>query len=72
MQAHEHLTIVEACRDLVLRSAAAVDTNDARRVADLFVEDGELVRPNGETMRGRDAIRASYAPSDPPIASRGI
>ena len=33
MQTHEHLTIIEACRDLVLRSVAALDANDVRQLA---------------------------------------
>ena len=61
MEAFERVLIVEACRDLVLRSVAAMDANAPARLADLFTDEGEIVRPNGTALHGREAIRASYA-----------
>jgi len=61
MEAPERVLIVEACRDLVWRSVAAIDANAPARLADLFIDEGEIVRPNGTALRGREAIRASYA-----------
>ena len=61
MEALERVLIVEACRDLVLRSVAAMDANAPAQLADLFTDEGEIVRPNGSVLRGREAIRASYS-----------
>lgn len=61
MEALERVLIVEACRDLVLRAVAAIDTNVPAQLADLFTDEGEIVRPNGTALRGREAIRTSYA-----------
>ena len=55
------LLVKDACRDLVLRAAASVDANEPGRLAALFAEGGVLVRPGGEPLAGREAIRQSYA-----------
>lgn len=57
----EELVAREACRNLVLDAAAAVDARDPDAFAALFAEDGVLVRPGGEPLRGRAAIRDAYA-----------
>lgn len=57
----DHLLAQQACRDLVLRAAACADAGDAQALAQLFTEDGVLVRPNAEPLRGRAAIHAAYA-----------
>lgn len=51
----------EACRDLVLEAAAAVDAHEPDALAALFTEDAVLLRPGGEPLQGRAAIRDAYA-----------
>ena len=60
MDALTRLLIKDACRELVLRSAACADAHDPRGLAALFTEDGTLVRPDGSTLQGRSAIEAAY------------
>jgi len=50
----------QACRTLVLRSAALSDAGDAAALAALFSEDAELVRPGAPAITGRAAIEQSY------------
>ncbi len=50
----------QACRTLVLRSAALSDAGDAAALAALFTEDAELVRPGAPAITGRAAIEQSY------------
>jgi len=50
----------QACRNLILQAAQLVDAQDYRAFAELFVADGELVRPGSPTLRGREAIIAAY------------
>jgi uncharacterized protein (TIGR02246 family) len=57
----DELLARDACRTLVLDAAAAVDARQPDAFAALFAEDGVLVRPGGEPLRGRDAIRDAYA-----------
>lgn len=57
----ERLLAVQACRDLVLRAAAATDAQDAAALAALFAPDAVLERPNAAPIQGRDAIRRAYA-----------
>lgn len=54
------LLIEQACRTLVLRSAALSDAGDAAALAALFSEDAELVRPGAPAITGRAAIEQSY------------
>ncbi|UUZ62154.1 nuclear transport factor 2 family protein [Polaromonas sp. P1-6] len=54
-------TIVAACRETVLRAAAAADAGDASALAALFTADAVLERPNAAPIHGRDAIRQAYA-----------
>lgn len=61
MDALQRLLIEDACRQLVLRAAAAADAHDADGLALLFAPDGVLQRPGGEPLNGREAIRAAYA-----------
>jgi uncharacterized protein (TIGR02246 family) len=60
MDALSQLLIKEACRELVLRSAACADANDAAGLAALFAADGTLVRPDGTALQGRQAIEVAY------------
>lgn len=55
------LVIEAACREIVLRAAAAADAGDASTLAALFAADGLLERPNAVPQRGREAIRQAYA-----------
>lgn len=57
----DRLLAQQACRDLVLRAAACADAGDAQALAQLFAEDGVLVRPNAGPLTGRAAIHAAYA-----------
>jgi uncharacterized protein (TIGR02246 family) len=57
----DRLLAQQACRDLVLRAAACADAGDAQALAQLFTEDGVLVRPNAEPLQGRAAIHAAYS-----------
>ncbi len=61
MTPQDELLALEQCRSLVIASAAAVDERQPDALAALFTEDGMLVRPGGEPLRGRAAIRAAYA-----------
>lgn len=58
--AWHRLQAEQACRDLVLRSAALSDAGDAAALAALFAEDAELVRPGAPAITGRAAIEQSY------------
>lgn len=50
-----------ACRDTVERAARLADHPDPAGLAQLFTEDAELQRPQGEWLQGRQAIQAAYA-----------
>lgn len=54
-------TIVAACREIVLRAAAATDARDAPALAALFTADAVLERPNADPIHGRHAICQAYA-----------
>lgn len=56
----QRLLAEQACRDLVARAAMLTDANRHEDFAALFAPDGELTRPGGEPLRGREAIVASY------------
>ncbi|SFF26812.1 nuclear transport factor 2 family protein [Paracidovorax wautersii] len=58
--AWQRLQAEQACRDLVLRSAALSDAGDAAALAALFAEDAQLVRPGAPPISGRAAIEQSY------------
>lgn len=55
----------DACRDTVLRLARAQDLRDWDTLATLFTADACLLRPGGERLVGREAIRAAYAGRPP-------
>lgn len=61
----ERLQAENACRQIVLAAARAVDGQDYAALAALFAPDGELVRPGGQPLVGPEAILASYAAKDP-------
>lgn len=54
-----------ACRDLVVMAAEAVDQQDYRALVELFCEDATLIRPGGAALQGRSEIFASYSAKDP-------
>jgi ketosteroid isomerase-like protein len=60
-----HLQAKDACRDLILAAADAVDQQDYKALVELFCEDAVLVRPGGAALHGRAEILASYALKDP-------
>lgn len=60
MDAIESLQIRQACCELVLRAAACVDGNEPTALAQLFTDDAVLVRPSGDALQGREAIRHAY------------
>lgn len=62
----------QACRDLVLAPADAVDGRDFLAFADLFETRGVLVRPDGTELVGRPAIVAAYAARDPDRLTRHL
>jgi len=58
----QRLLIQEACRELVLRSVACADAHDAAGLAALFLPEGVLRRPGGQSpLVGRAAIEHAYA-----------
>lgn len=61
----ECLLAEKACRDVVLAAADAVDAQDHDALVRLFTPDATLVRPGGQPLQGREAIRAAYAARDP-------
>lgn len=52
-------------RAAVLASARLVDAQDWRGFADLFAAEGELMRPDGTLMQGREAVFQAYSARDP-------
>jgi len=56
----DKLVAEQACRDLVLQAAALTDSQAYEEFAALFCDDGELIRPGGQPLRGRAAIVESY------------
>ncbi len=68
----ERLLAAQACRDVVVASAHAVDARDFAAFAALFTDDAVLVRPNGDTLHGRDAILSAYQKRDPARLTRHV
>ncbi len=60
----DYLLAQRACEDVVMAAARAVDAQDYHALSALFTDDGELVRPGGTRLWGRQAIFASYAAKD--------
>lgn len=71
-EAVQRLVAEQACRDLVLAAADAVDGSDPAGLAALFAIDGVLVRPGGVQLQGRDAIAAAYAARGPDRLTRHL
>lgn len=65
MKSLAQLAAEAECRELVLCGTDAVDSGDTAGFAALFLEDGELVRPDGSVLQGRAAIAQAYATRDP-------
>ena len=55
----------QACRELVLQAADAVDAQDYDAFVALFTEDATLVRPGGPELKGRAEILQAYRSKDP-------
>ncbi|WP_137919266.1 nuclear transport factor 2 family protein [Hydrogenophaga sp. 2FB] len=54
-----------ACVAVVRRTARCVDANALDDLCDCFAPDAVLVRPSGQRLEGRQAIRDAYAQRDP-------
>lgn len=54
----------QACRDVVVSTAEAVDLQDYDALIDLFAEDALLIRPGGTELRGHFEILAAYQSKD--------
>ena len=54
----------QACRDVVLQAAEAVDAQNYDAFVGLFTEDASLVRPGGSVLRGRAEILQAYRNKD--------
>lgn len=55
----------QACREVVLQAAEAVDAQDYDTFVALFTEDADLVRPGGPELKGRAEILQAYRNKDP-------
>jgi uncharacterized protein (TIGR02246 family) len=55
----------QACREVVLQAADAVDAQDYDAFVALFTEDATLVRPGGAELKGRAEILQAYRSKDP-------
>lgn len=62
----------QACRDVVVATAQAVDRQDYDALVALFTEDTQVVRPGGEPLLGRAALHAAYASRDPARLTRHL
>lgn len=56
----EIIAIEHACERLVLDWVDLNDRQDYEGLAALFTENGTMVRPNGDSLTGREAILKSY------------
>lgn len=61
----EILLAKQACREVVLQAAAAVDAQDYDTLVALFAEDAQVQRPGGGVLRGRSEILQAYRSKDP-------
>lgn len=71
-RAMQRMLAEQACRDLVLAAADAIDSRDYPALAALFEADGVLLRPDGTQLRGHAAIVAAYAARDPDRLTRHL
>ena len=55
----------QACREVVLQAADAVDAQNYDAFVALFTEDATLVRPGGPELTGRAEILQAYRSKDP-------
>ena len=55
----------QACREVVLQAAEAVDAQYYDAFVALFTDDATLVRPGGPTLTGRAEILQAYRSKDP-------
>lgn len=61
MNVDSHALAVEsACKNLVAQAAFLTDRQDHEAFVQCFAVNGELTRPGGQPLVGRDAILASY------------
>ncbi len=56
----KQLEVETACQRVIHDAAAFVDGNDFSAFCGLFTEDGQLQRPDGSILKGREAILAAY------------
>ena len=68
----DDMRIVAACRETILRLAAAADAGDSEAVANHFAVDAVLERPGTSALHGGDAIRSSYAVRAPDRLTRHL
>jgi ketosteroid isomerase-like protein len=61
----EALIAKQACCEVVLKAAAAVDAQDYDALVSLFAPDAQLQRPGGAVLRGRAEILQAYRSKDP-------
>ncbi|MDR8071385.1 nuclear transport factor 2 family protein [Burkholderia cenocepacia] len=57
----DQLVAQAACSRLVLLAAALTDNGEFDKFAELFTPEASLNRPNGDVLKGRQAILDSYA-----------
>ena len=55
----------QACREVVLQAAEAVDAQAYDTFVALFTQDATLVRPGGPVLKGRAEILQAYRSKDP-------
>jgi 3-phenylpropionate/cinnamic acid dioxygenase small subunit len=61
----ESLLAEREVRQVVLAAARLVDAQQWQAFADLFAEDGNLERPDGTLLQGRQAVCQAYAARSP-------
>jgi uncharacterized protein (TIGR02246 family) len=66
------LLIERACERVVVDSATFNDRREFAALADLYTDDGVVVRPNGQRIEGRAAIAAAYAAGPPDRVTRHL
>jgi len=68
----QRLLAEQACRELALAAADAIDGRDFQALVALFTPDGVLVRPDGTLLQGHAAILAAYAARSPDRLTRHL
>jgi ketosteroid isomerase-like protein len=68
----QRFAIEGACRQLMMRYAAALDLNDVEGLLELFTQDGEWARPGNEPLRGGVQIAEFLCARDRAVTMRHI